>query len=266
MENEIPGTQAAMGCTCGQPRTVGVMHRSEGPCQVAYATAPSECLSLDEALLKRITDAYAARYPIPCGYGCNEVVGEVVRLIEGSVTAPAAECEKEPTAGDMIRLIREAERAGAHPTAQAKPDLSGLVKIPDGPPIPEWLARAVYEGWKARALLDSTYEQFTEKYSRFLDWETIGDLYRDTRAKNGKTPKQVIDAAIALLAHSVAQAKSDTRDAVLEEAAKACETQFVGLGGPPDDPHPDAVLVNGAVYDCAKAIRALKVKPEGDVS
>jgi hypothetical protein len=48
------------------------------------------------------------------------------------------------------------------------------------------------------------------------------------------------------------------RNEILEEAARAVELCYTGLGGPPDDPHPDAVLVNGTIHDCAKAIRALK--------
>lgn len=56
-------------------------------------------------------------------------------------------------------------------------------------------------------------------------------------------------------------AQAGVRDVALEEAARAVEQCYTGLGGPPDDPHPDAVLVNGTVSDCTKAIRALKTKP-----
>lgn len=56
--------------------------------------------------------------------------------------------------------------------------------------------------------------------------------------------------------HIAAQATAG-REAVLEEAAKEAEKCFVSIGQP-DDPHPDAVTFNGAVYDCARSIRALK--------
>lgn len=49
----------------------------------------SEELDFDSALLKKVTDAYAAKFEVLCGQGCNEVVEEVVRLIEASV-APVA--------------------------------------------------------------------------------------------------------------------------------------------------------------------------------
>jgi hypothetical protein len=47
-------------------------------------------------------------------------------------------------------------------------------------------------------------------------------------------------------------------DAVLEKAAQAIKQYYTGLGGPPDDPHPDAVLVNSTVNDCVNAVLALR--------
>lgn len=41
-------------------------------------------LDFDAVLLKKITDAYATKFPVLCGMGCNEIVGEVVRLIEAA--------------------------------------------------------------------------------------------------------------------------------------------------------------------------------------
>ena len=49
-----------------------------------------------------------------------------------------------------------------------------------------------------------------------------------------------------------------SRAHILEEAAKACEQLYTGLGGPIDDPHPDAVLVNGAISDCVNHIRRMR--------
>ena len=47
------------------------------------------------------------------------------------------------------------------------------------------------------------------------------------------------------------------RAAGIEEAAKVAATIYSGNGGPPDDPHPDSVIHNGAVNDCVSAIRSL---------
>jgi hypothetical protein len=43
-------------------------------------------LDFDAVLLKKVTDAYAAKFPVLSGQGCNEIVDEVVRLIEASCT------------------------------------------------------------------------------------------------------------------------------------------------------------------------------------
>jgi hypothetical protein len=47
------------------------------------------------------------------------------------------------------------------------------------------------------------------------------------------------------------------RERALEEVKETLKAQYVGFGGPPDDPHPDAVLVNGTVYGCIEAVKAL---------
>lgn len=81
------------------------------------------------------------------------------------------------------------------PAGVAKPE--PMMNIQGGPPLPVWYCRVVYEGWKARAGIDSTFDQFITKYPSFLSWESIGGLYRITPSSNGTVTKNVIDAAIA---------------------------------------------------------------------
>jgi len=54
-----------------------------GDSQPAVGGAADE-LGFEAELLKKITDAYSAKFSVPSGYGCNEVVEEVVRLIADS--------------------------------------------------------------------------------------------------------------------------------------------------------------------------------------
>lgn len=41
------------------------------------------------------------------------------------------------------------------------------------------------------------------------------------------------------------------------ESSQICASMYTGLGGPPDDPHPDAIIHNGAINDCVTRIRAV---------
>lgn len=72
---------------------------------------------------------------------------------------------------------------------------------------------------------------------------------------------------IALIAHInqyAAQVAKAEREKALEEATFVVQKCFVSIGQP-DDPHPDAVTFNGAVYDCANAIKALRTpQPAAD--
>lgn len=101
---EIPGSQAAMGCTCGQPRTVGVMHRSEGPCQAVYATVPVAQAKPDLSGLTRYDPSIS--HDSPCMDKASD--GEWVKF------------------GDVEALL-------AHPVTQAKPEGEGW-QSPTNPP------------------------------------------------------------------------------------------------------------------------------------
>lgn len=80
-------------------------------------------------------------------------------------------------------------------------------------------------------------------------------------------PEEIFDAdtvreiATDYARKAIGAAVAGVREQSLEEAAKAVERQYTGLGGPVDDPHPDAVLVNGTVNQCAAAIRSLSSNP-----
>lgn len=59
-------TQAPLGCMCGNPGATGVMHRSEGACQVTYASAPEDIGSANvrrlRAMLYRLSTSEGAEY------------------------------------------------------------------------------------------------------------------------------------------------------------------------------------------------------------
>lgn len=59
---------------------------------------------------------------------------------------------------------------------------------------------------------------------------------------------------------SAQAATDDVRNAALEEAAREISTCFA-RGGPPDDPHPDAVIYNQGVQSALEHVRALRTTP-----
>lgn len=79
-------TQAPLGCMCGDPRAVGVMHRSEGACQATYAVRAQpvdvEPLKVDPSeAIKAYNRIYATMY----GAFCRVDDGKPARLVFDAV-------------------------------------------------------------------------------------------------------------------------------------------------------------------------------------
>lgn len=91
-----------------------------------------------------------------------------------------------------------------------------------------------------------------------LEWEKSEAAASDNLAKAAHDMADWIASAVPMLEGKPAVSADDGRDAVLEEAAKACELEEVDamLTGEPSD-----IAYNTAIMHCVQAIRALKSKP-----
>lgn len=135
MENENTGTQVPLGCTCGQPRMVGVMHRSEGPCQLVYAAVPVSQAKPDALIdcpdCKGNGIVFEGGKPGGCdtcgGTGASGItedsvrdaaLEEVIAMLEASNHQMCAPCEVR----DIVAAIR---------ALKAKPEGDGWISVED---------------------------------------------------------------------------------------------------------------------------------------
>lgn len=111
------------------------------------------------------------------------------------------------------------------------------------------------DGWPTPAdLLAEALDNIAEQWTECMYEASSGDIDigASLRAEFAK-----LNLAIPA-ASTLATEPELSRAHILEEAAKACEQLYTGLGGPIDDPHPDAVIANGAINDCVNLIRRMR--------
>ena len=83
-------------------------------------------------------------------------------------------------------------------------------------------------------------------------------------AQDGEAEQYARRSIVAHINQYAAQVAKAEREKALEDATSVVQKCFVSIGQP-DDPHPDAVTFNGAVYDCTNAIKALRTpQPAAD--
>jgi hypothetical protein len=86
-ERADDGTETAL--TANQCLKLAEAEIADLRAALAAQSTPSDDLSLDEGLVKKVTDSFAANFPVPSGYSANEIIEEVVRLIEGKAAQAA---------------------------------------------------------------------------------------------------------------------------------------------------------------------------------
>ena len=137
----------------------------------------------------------------------------------------------------------------------------------DNEPVASFNARAGYaNGWNACRLLfirntegaqvAKAEQLISPEHADHLAWQ-VAQWTKERDRLNDLIRFATPPVAVGEAEQQLAARFNNVWNDALEEAAKGCETLFAAVGAP-DDPHPEAVLINGAIRDCIDTIRELK--------